>query len=286
MRARIGFGVAVLMATSAASALAAGAPPVPSPDDAVSRACAAAGGMDAFRALGILAVTMTSDEVTQDGETSTRTKTMAFVPPGPVPGRFEVPKDGIIAADDGSGGWAVAHSRPDARPGTSYMVRRSLASFMFPLLFPFSLTWGGVAVTGVEPAVLAGKPVWRLHVVLPRSFFDTPQIATNWTVDLDQQSFAVVRAESPATDLGKGVTADGMRYTWSDAVKLAGVRLPGVQRVIGLDEVGHEKTHSRVDHLSYHVLPASDSARLFGNPIPPDQRPHAPAMVPPPLPPS
>jgi hypothetical protein len=253
----------------------------PPPSEAVRRACDAAGGIEAFAALGVVQVKISGEEVTQDGHTTTQTKALFFLAPGPTPGRTEDPQHKVIAGDDGNGGWAVVGGQPDVRPSTLHMVKRLITTELFPLLLPFSLTWEGATVTDVVPAEIAGRPVWRLSVVLTRTFFFSPQISTSWTVDLDRLSFALVRAESPATDLGKGVTADGMRFLWSDPVKAGDITLPGVQRLIGLDEVGREKSHSRIDHVTYKLLPAQSVEKLFANPIPPEQRPKLPVMKPP-----
>jgi hypothetical protein len=256
-------------------------PATPTASEAVRRACDAAGGLEAFNALGVVEVKIRRQEVTQDGHTSATSKVVFFLAPGPTPGRTEDPEFKVIAGDDRNGGWAVVDGQPDARPSTSYMIKRLITADLFPLLLPFSLIWDGVTVTDAVPAEAGGKPVWRLKVALSRTFFHTPQISTAWTVDLDRRTFALLRAECPATDLGKGVKADGMRFLWSDPVKVGGITLPGVQRLIGLDEVGREKSHSRIDHLAYRLLPAQSVERLFANPIPPEQRPKAPALQPP-----
>jgi len=253
----------------------------PTPAGAVKRACDAAGGQAAFTSVGLVELSIKREEVTQDGKTTTASKTMFFLAPGPTPGRTEDPQLKVIAADDGNSGWAVVDGQPDARPSTSYMVKRLITADLFPLLLPFSLTWEGATVTDVVPAEAGGQPVWRLTVVLTRTFFFTPQISTSWTVDLDRRTFALVRAESPATDLGKGVKADGMRFLWSDPVRVENITLPGVQRLIGLDEIGREKSHSRIDRITYKVLPTQAAEKLFPNPIPPAQRPKMPGIQPP-----
>jgi hypothetical protein len=257
----------------------------PTPEVAVSRACAAAGGLEAFTNLGILGIGSKSEEVTQDGKVTTALKNFYFLAPGPVPGRLELPQRQVVAADDGSGGWALVAGKVDTRQATAYMVKRSLATSLFPLLLPFSLTWEGVAVTEVKAATVSGKPVWRLAVQVPRSFFDSPQIANSWSVFLDRASFALVQAESPFTDLGKGVTADGMLFRWNEPTRIKGVTLHQEQRVTGLDEVGREKSHSRIDRFQFRSVPTSEAAKLFANPVPPEQRPKPPAMQPPPIPP-
>jgi hypothetical protein len=253
----------------------------PTPTDAVRRACEAAGGIEAFAALGVVGVKIQSEEVSQEGQTTTQTKALFFLAPGPTPGRTEDPQLKVIAGDDGTGGWALVGGQPDARPSTLHMVKRLLTAELFPLLLPFSLTWEGATVTEIVPAEAGGRPVWRLTVVLTRTFFFTPQISTTWTVDLDRRSFSLIRAETPATDLGKGVKADGMLFLWSDPVKVGSLSLPGVQRLIGLDEVGRQKSHSRIDRMTYRVLQPRAAEQLFANPIPPDQRPKVPAMQPP-----
>ncbi len=268
----LGLGLAV-----AAAAGAQGQPPVPAPDELIRRACDAAGGLDAFKKLGIVGIATKSEEVSQEGSVTTKLRSAYFQSPGPVPGRFEYPDSKLVAADDGSGGWAVVAGKPDKRLATSYIVKRSVTTLLFPTLMPFSLTWEGVQAEGVKAAEFKGRPVWELAVAVPRSFFDTPQIGQSWTVLIDAATYSVVRADSPFTDLGKGVTADGMRFTWRDPVKLKGVTFYKEQHLTGLDETGAEKSHSRVDRMQYHLIPDSEAARLFANPIPPDQRPKPPA---------
>ncbi|MGE5236480.1 MAG: hypothetical protein ACM3O7_09040 [Acidobacteriota bacterium] len=258
-----------------------GASAAPTPQDVVQQLCAAAGGLEAFDRLGILQIAVKREEVTQDGHTLD-TKSGLFVKtPGPIPGRLEDPQHKVVAGDDGSGGWALIDGHADTRGGTPRMVKRLLTSDLFPLLLPFSLTWDGVAVTDVKPAVLNGKPVWRLSVVFSRSFFHTPQIATNWTIDVDRDDYQIRRADSPFTDLGKGVTADGMRFLWGEPVRVGGIWLRGLQRVIGLDELGREKSHSRIDHVEFKLLADTEASKLFANPIPPEMRPkYQPAPIP------
>ncbi len=260
---------------------AASAADVPTPSVAVEKACEAAGGTAAFKDLDLLKAKISSQEVTQDGTNLHRTKALYFQAPGPVPGRVEIQESQVIAGDDGTGGWALVAGKPDSRPGTTVMIERLLNSDLFPLLLPFSLTWDGVAVVNVAPADIDGRPTWRLGVQFPRTFFHTPQISTTWTVDLDRTSFEVVRADSPATDLGRGIRADGMRYIRDAMIDVKGVKLPRLQRIIGLSPEGMEKAHSRIDEISYDILPESDAAGLFANPVPPDQRPKLPIGQPP-----
>ncbi len=279
-----GLRFSVVLGLGLAAAATAGAqaqPPAPTADEVVARACDAAGGVAAFNSLGILGIAWKSEEVTQDGTVATKLRNTYFLAPGPVPGRFEYPESNVVAADDGSGGWAILGGKPDKRLATSYLVKRSLATLLFPTLMPFSLRWEGVQLQEITAAQLNGRPVWRLTVVLPRSFFESPQVALTWTVFIDSATYAVVQAESPFTDLGKGVTADGMRFRWREPVKVKGVTFYKEQRLTGLDEAGSEKSHSRVDRLQYHVMPASEAAKMFANPIPANERPKPPAMQPP-----
>ncbi len=279
-----GLRFSVVLGLGLAAAATAGAqaqPAAPTAAEVVRRACDAAGGVAAFNDLGIVGIASKSEEVTQDGTVATKLRNTYFLAPGPIPGRFEYPESKTVAGDDGSGGWAILGGKPDQRLSTSYLVKRSLTALLFPTLMPFSLQWEGVQVQEVMAAQLKGKPVWRLSVVVPRSFFDSPQIAVTWTVFIDSATYAVLQAESPFTDLGKGVTADGMRFRWRDPVKVKGVTFYKEQRLTGLDVTGTEMSHSRVDRFQYHLIPASDAAKLFANPIPAEARPKPPAMQPP-----
>jgi len=272
----LGFGLVV-----AALAVAQEPPAIPTSEEVVRRACDAAGGLKAFTDLGIVGLATRSEEVSQEGSITTTLQNNYFLAPGPIPGRYENPDKKVVAGDDGSGGWAVINEKPDTRLSTARIVKRQLTTSLFPTLLPFSLTWDGVEVQEVKAAQLKGHPVWQLTVSVPRMFFSTPQIATTWTILIDSTSFAVVRAESPFTDLGKGVTADGMRFTWREPVKVKDVTFYKEQKLTGLDEAGVEKTHSRVDRLQYHVIPISEAKKLFANPIPLELRPKPPAMQPP-----
>jgi hypothetical protein len=277
-------GLVLAAAAFPAAVLAQPPETAPEPSVAVSRACAAAGGLAAFKELGTIQIEMSREEVTQAGSVQKSTRTLYLQAPGPVPGRLEDPAVKVVAGDDGSGGWALVGGQVDARPSTVVMVRRLIVSNLFSALLPFSLTWDGVTVTGVTAAQLDGTPTWRLNVEMERSFFHTPQMATSWTVDLDRQTFRVIRAESPFTDLGQGITADGMRFIWSEPVRLGGVTFNSMQRVIGLDATGREKSHSRIDRHRFTAVPADRQAALFSNPVPPDKRPTVPALQAPPRP--
>jgi len=270
-----GFKVMLLVATSTFP-LASQGQSLPSPQEVVGRACEAAGGLAALQNLGYLRAEISSSEVAQSGETSETRKLIVFHPQAVVPVRLERPIQGVIAGDDGEGGWALVKGRPDTRPSTQLLVRRMVVTDAFPLSLPFSLTWPGVTVTEVGESTLGNRPTWRLTVSLARNFFHSPQIATQWTVEVDKETYQVLRAESPFTDLGKGIVADGMRFSWSNYVTLQGVRLPTQQLVVGLDQNGKEKTHSRRDSVQWQRLAPEKAAGLFANPIPPEQRPRLP----------
>lgn len=252
----------------------------PSPSEVVTRACESVGGVSAFRELGFLRAEIASEEVTQDGQTSSTKKLLVFNTSAISPVRLEIPGLGVVAGDDGSGGWAVVQGRPDARPSTTVMVKRMVTADAFPLLLPCSLTWPGVAVTEVAPAQLGDRPTWRLTVSIARNFFHTPQIAITWLVDVDRETYDLLRADSPYTDLGKGVVADGMRFSWSNHVTVGRLRVPTVQTVVGLDPLGREKTHTRRDTVKWERLAQEKTAGLFENPIPPEQRPRLPVGKP------
>ncbi len=273
------------LATGTAGAQSSPAPQPPDPKVIVNKACEAGGGMEAFNKLGILGISMEREEITQDGKTVHSTTGIFLSTPGPIPARFEMPEARTVAADDGSGGWALIEGRADQRPATALMVRRTITSYTFSLLLPFSLNWEGIVLGPVEAGRIAGKPVWRVQVELPRSFFASPQMSNTWLVDFDQKTFAVVQAISPATDLGKGVTSDGMLITQTKPVKIGGVWLPSEEKAIGLDEEGNQKAHNRTKWVKYRLLPKSDSERLFANPIPLAQRPKPPQMQAPAAPP-
>jgi hypothetical protein len=211
----------LLVAAAFPAAAAAQGEATPDPAAAVSRACAAAGGLDAFKALGTVSIEMSREEVTQAGTVQKSVRTLYLTTPGPVPGRLEDPSVKVVAGDDGTGGWALVGGQVDARPSTTAMVRRLMASNLFSALLPFSLTWEGVMVVGVTAGELSGTPTWRLAVEMERSFFHTPQISTSWTVDLDRRTFRCCarRALSPISARGSpptGCASPGRsRHAWA-----------------------------------------------------------------------
>lgn len=256
-------------------------PGVPSPVSALRRTLEAAGGMDALRRLGVIKLAVDREEVTTDGKHHQRKLVYYCELPGPVPGRLEDLSAQVVAGDDGNGGWAQVRGNPDRRPGTQVMVRRILNTALFPMLLPFSLTWEGVSIGKVTPSQLAGRKTWLLEVSVPRTFFHTPQISTEWKVFVDAATFEVVRAESPYVDLGHGITADGMRFSWPKIQDFHGVQLPAIVSIIGLDEANQEKPHTRIDRITIARASPQEAAKLFANPSP-QSPPQLPVLQPPP----
>jgi hypothetical protein len=245
----------------------------PTAETIVKRALDAAGGLDAFSRLGILLVDRNTEETAQNG-TQTKTSGKAyFKTPGPTPGRIELTTPPIVSGDDGNSGWAVVNGQPDPRPSTKLMIRRLVRTSLFSLMLPFSLTWDEVSVTGVSATTAGDVPVWRLSVGFTKSFFHSPQISTDWIIDINRKTYAVVQARCPATDLGRGIKADGMLISWGKPQIVGGVVLPGEQRTVGLTEVGAVKAHNRFDHLRYELLDSRQNASLFTDPVPPELRP-------------
>lgn len=264
----------------AVPAAAQGTADVPSPDLLVKRAWSEAGGLESFRRLGVVYADFSSEEVTPGGKPTPTISRAWFVAPGPNPGRIEIENPRVISGDDGRKGWAVVNGKPDVRQSTEIMVKRLLVTKLFTLLLPFSLDWDGVILRGVEPAVVKGQPVWRLTIDVARGFFHSPQIATTWRIDFHRDTYVVVQAESPATDMGKGIVADGMRVSWPARQSLNGVTLPGEQLTIGLSESGGEKAHTRLDRVRYDITASEASEKLFANPVPPELRPTPPPLRP------
>jgi hypothetical protein len=247
----------------------------PTPEKLVAMACDAAGGRALFSGLGVVQIDVEREEATQEGKISRTKSRIIFTAPGPVPGRVEIPESRIVVGSDGVEGWATVGGRLDSRPSTPLMARRLIATDLFPLMLPFSLTWDGVTLDKVLPAEVDGQPLWRLLFHVPRGFFH-PQVATNWTVDVHQQTFALVRAESPFVDLGSKIQTDGMLFTFSEPANFKGTRLHAAVRVNGFDEFGRPKAHTRSDRLTFSLLAGTDPDDLFVNPIPPELRPKLP----------
>lgn len=273
-RSKVIFLSLVAALTAAAPLRAQGSAPTPPPaDEAIRKACEAAGGLEKFAALGIVHLTLGRNEVANDGTETKSESSFFFRAPGPLPARLENVGQKIVAGDDGTGGWAVTGGAVDSRAMTVYMVERVIRTDLFQLLMPFSLTWEGVTVRRVVADTVDGKPAWRLDLVLPANFFFSPQISPDWKIYLDRERFSVLRAESNPTDLGKDMKADGMLITWGRPVKLGDVWLAGEMVTLGRDLKGDIMPHTRRDTISFRLLPSTEAAKLFPNPIPPDKRP-------------
>ena len=254
----------------------------PTARDLIRQACDAAGTLETYSRLGTLQLDLSREEVAVGGAVTRSRLTRFATTPGPVPGRFEIAEHKLVAGDDGSGGWALLDEQPDPRPQTVYMVKRQLQTDLFPLLLPFSLTWDGVGISAVTSHRFQDRDVWRLAVDFERAFFSSPQISLVWFVYVDKTTHQVMGAESVHTDLGHGLRADGMRFSWPKRTTLRGVTLPAEQRVVGVDEIGKEKAHTRTELLAWSLVPPARAATLFENPLPPDERTghQRPPMVP------
>ncbi len=111
------FAVAGLGLLAARPLLAQGKPTPPTPEVAVSRACAAAGGLEAFKGLGIVGIGSKSEEVTQEGKVTTTLKNFYFLAPGPVPGQARA------AAEPGRRGRRRQRRVGPSLPAGSTLVR-------------------------------------------------------------------------------------------------------------------------------------------------------------------
>jgi hypothetical protein len=275
--------VVVLAAVATvANALAQSAPATPPPaDELIRKACDAAGGLDAFRALGIVHLTLDRSEVAKDGTETKDQISFFFRAPGPIPARLENVERKVVAGDDGTGGWAINGGAVDKRAMTKFMVERVIRTDLFQLLLPFSLTWEGVTVRNVAADTVDGTPAWRLDMAFPANFFFTPQISSNWRIYLHRDRATVLRAESDPTDLGGDMKADGMLITWAKPVKLGEVWLFSEMVTLGRNLKGEILPHTRRDTMSYRLLPLTEAPKLFPNPIPPDKRPKPYKLEPP-----
>ena len=235
----------------------------PTPQAVVDRAVKAAGGAEAFNGLGLLHITATEDETTEEGK-RTRAAFTAFVgSAGLRSARLETPK-GVTLARTGDTAWAQVGGKLDERPQTPRMASGMVNAKLFPVLLPFSLKEKGVAVTTVEAVSWDGSPAWQLTVTFERGFFSSPLMMEPWTIVVSRADYRVLAAEfHPAADFSQ-VSAEGVRYRPLKLAEVGGVRLPEQLLVIGVDANGAERGHVRITKLAYEVKPADPT--LFVNP--------------------
>ena len=236
----------------------------PAAKDLVQRVVAAAGGQEAFAALGVLKLDIHEEETTSEGTARTADFT-AYVDSGRLANlRLEMANDVVLATNAG-GGWASLKGKVDDRPQAPRMAAGTVREKLFPILLPFSLAMDGISYGEVHEGDVNGTPVWYVTVHFPNMFFTSPLMSTSWYLTVRQSDDALLSAEFLPPTQFRNVKPEGVRYRFTKTRTLGGVTLPQQMLFEGIDTAYRATNHFQVVKLATSVHGPADPA-LFMNP--------------------
>lgn len=226
----------------------------------------AAGGLQAFRDLGVIEIALTEEETTADG-TQHKKQSTAYVDAATLGSmRLELPGD-VVVARKGVNGWSTRAGVPDDRPQGSRMAVGTLNQRLFPLLLPFTSTMEGVRLGAVNETSFEGEPAWRVAVSFHEYFFITPSMATTWYFHIRKDDGALLAAEFLPPPGVRDVRSEGIRYRVLKQAPIgSGVQLPVQVLLDGIDPGGSPTGHVRVTKMQVTVRGPYDP-KLFLHPL-------------------
>ncbi len=226
----------------------------------------AAGGLDAFRELGVLEISIADEETRANGTVRTNQAT-AYVDARTLANfRLELPGD-IVLARNGETSWATREGTIDDRPQTPRMAAGTLNQRIFPLLMPFTLAMEGVVLSDPRETTFEGEPVWRVAVNFPDGFFVAPSMSTTWFLHVRRSDFEIRSLEfMPPVEI-RQVRSEGVRYRYLKRMTLgASIQLPVQLLLDGIDLNGAPTGHVRVTRERITVRGPFEPA-LFLDPV-------------------
>lgn len=247
--ARVSLTLLICLVLSGAASEAA----APTADEVVAGMVRAAGGAEAFAALGVLRFEVSEEETLSDGSV-TKNAFIAFADTGNVDSlRLELPQD-VILGKTVRGAWAKIQGTVDERPQSPRMATGTLNSKLFPILLPFSLRSRGVELGAVEAAELEGTPTWRLEVTFRPGFFSAPSMSGPWHVHAERSSGRYRAAEFLPPVGVRDVADEGVRYRPLKTTSFEGLSLPEQILLDGIDFNRQPNGHVRVTrvHATVH----------------------------------
>jgi len=226
----------------------------------------AAGGIQAFRDLGVIEIGLSEEETTADGTPHSRRAT-AYVDARTLSSlRLELPGD-VVVARHGANGWSTRANAPDERPQASRMAVGTLNQRLFPLLLPFTLTMEGARLGAVNETSFEGVPAWRVAVSFPDGFFIAPSMATTWHLHVRKDNGALLAAEFLPPPSVREVRGEGVRYrVLKQAAIGSGAQVPVQVLLDGIDLHGSPTGHVRVTKMQFSVRGPFDPS-LFLHPL-------------------
>ena len=210
----------------------------------------------------VIKIDVREQETTSDGVAHKRSFTAWINPWSTVQRRLQL-NPSVIIGFAGRRGWATIRGKEDRRPQTPMMASGTLNAKLFAYLLPFSLEEPGVAVTAVEKTRWQKKPVLKLRVEIPRNFFTSPIMNTEWSVIVDAKTLHVLVAQFLPPKKYLAIAAEGMRYEFLKHTAAAGLRVPTYVVIIALQGAeGIEAGHTAVDHITVTTQPYDPSLFL------------------------
>ena len=213
----------------------------------------AAGGLQAFRDLGVIEIALTDEETKTDGTQRSQQAT-AYLDARTLSSlRLDLPGD-IVVARHGAKGWATRAGVPDDRPQAPRMAVGTLNQRLFPLLLPFTATMDGVRFGAVNETSFEGQPAWRVAVTFPDDFFIAPSMATTWYLHIHKNDGSLLGAEFLPPPSVREVSSEGIRYrVLKQATIGSGAQLPVQVLLDGIDLNGSPTGHVRVTKMQVTV---------------------------------
>jgi len=226
----------------------------------------AAGGLQAFRDLGVIEIALTEEETTANG-TQHKKQSTAYVDAATLGSmRLELPGE-VVVARKGASGWSSRAGVPDDRPQGSRMAIGTLNQRLFPLLLPFTATMKGVRLGTVYETSFEGQPAWRIAVTFEENFFITPSMAATWYFHIRKDNGALLAAEFLPPPGVRDVRSEGIRYRVLKQAPIgSGVQLPVQVLLDGIDLNGSPTGHVRVTKMQVTVRGPYDQ-KLFLHPL-------------------
>lgn len=223
----------------------------------------AAGGRQAFEALGVLKMEITESETQTDGKTKKDSLT-AYVDTTLANSRLELPSN-VVIVRNGDTGWASISGKLDTRKQTPRMAPGTCRQKLMPLLLPFSLKLDGPGFSQPTQTNFQGQKMWKIGMIVKRLFFQSPMISNSWDFffPLDSNKAPIARY-LPLAEFIK-VQPEGMQIEVIKRTRVGGVLLPSSVTIHGVDATGKVSSHERRVSISYTIVKDPDLG-LFVSP--------------------
>ena len=238
----------------------------PDPEAILAGALEAAGGLEAFRQLGVIEIALSQEETLSSGKQRSSQAT-AYVDARSLNDlRLDLPGE-IVVARNRDLGWATRNGEIDDRPQTGRMAKGTLNQRLFPILLPFSLTMDGVTLSDPVETNFEGEAVWRVAVNFPEHFFVAPSMTTTWYLHVRRSDHQVLGIEFLPPPEVRQVRSEGVRYrTLKRATLGSSIQLPVQLLLDGIDLNGAPTGHVRVTKMRLTIRGLYEPA-LFLHPM-------------------